>query len=308
MRGLVGFLAALIVALPVFGSPRPGELDPPAVDAALAQTAAWLEVEATLYRLLIYLRCELDRWMTETNGVNVREIDLPDIELEAWSDLVAESARTESASELSAVAKVELRRNPGPGGLSSELNSAFNGGTAKGAIRVVGQLNVTVGVKRGLAEAQARRSFSFRVVHPLRYYTILDAHEEAAELVGAIADELVYNLGYLTSEEEIVEGADEAVRLAIDELREVERVLVQKYGQEGVKVWFEISENGTSVEEFQRGDYKEIVLRTQLVVRVWAENPDVEYWWLERRKGWACFSELGVNVVTVGLVDAESGG
>jgi len=307
MRGLAGFLAILIVALSVLGSPRSGELDPPAVDAALAQTAAWLEAESTLYRLLIYVRCELDRWMVETNGANVREIDLPNVELGSWSSRVSEAALAESASEVYAAARVELTRNPGPGGLSTALNDAFNGGTSEGSIRVRGWLNVTVGVKRGLAEAWAQRSFSFTVAHPLRYYTILDAHEEAAERIGDLADEFVYNLRYLDSEEEVLERAREAVELAITALREVERVLSREYEQKGVKIWFEIAENGTSVDEFELGEFREVVIRTRLAVRVWVEDPEVEYWWLERHKGWACFSELGISVTAVGFVPNAEG-
>ncbi|MDK2463315.1 MAG: hypothetical protein QI223_00865 [Candidatus Korarchaeota archaeon] len=305
MRDLLGLAAVLVIALSALGGHRASELDPPAIDAGLSQAVAWVEAEAALPRLLIYVRCAIDRWMVETNGKSLEDIEPPQIDLEDWEEMISRAALVETASELKASAEVELRRNPGPGGVDEDLNSLFLGGGDAGMIRVRGALNVSTVVRRGLAETSAVRNYTFTVVHPLRYYSVIEAHREAAAGIGEIAGRAVFFVGVVNSSAELLEASDGAMRQVIGEVRALERELRLKYSKRGLSISFDVVLNGTELDLERRGEWVEATHRATLLIRVWVEDPEVRYWWKEERTGWGCYSEGAITVVTRGLLRRE---
>ncbi len=307
MRDLLGLAAVLVIALSALGGHRASELDPPAIDAGLSQSAAWMEAETALPRLLIYVRCAIDRWMVETNGRSLEDIELPQIDLRDWEEAVARAALAETASELKVSAEVDLKRNPGPGGVDEDLNSIFLGGSDPGMIRVQGALNVSALVRMGLAETSAVRNYTFVVVHPLRYYSVVEAHREAAAGIGEIADHAVFFVGAVNSTAELLESNDAAVRQVIGEIRALERELRIRYSRKGLIVSFEVAPNGSELDLVEGGGWAEATRRVTLLIRVWVEDPEVRYWWGEERTGWGCYSVGAITVVTRGLLRRGAG-
>ncbi len=303
MRDLLGLAAVLLIVLSSLGAHRAGEVDPPAIDAGLAQSAAWMEAETSLPRLLIYVRCAIDRWMVETDGRRISEVEPPRMDLEDWESEISAAARLETAARLSASAEVRLSRNPGPGGLDLRLNRAFRGGMEEGMIRVRGSLNISVYVERGMGEASAVRNYTFTVVHPLKYYLIVEAHSEASEAIDEVRERAVFTAGTVDSPDELFEASGRAVDRVMGELRGVERRLRREYSRRGIAIELTTVPNGSSLEIVGRGDLTEVILRVTLLVRVWVEDPQVRYWWGEERVGWGCYSERSVSVVTVGWVE-----
>ncbi len=306
MRDLLGFAAVLVIALSALGGHRASELDPPAIDAGLSQSAAWTEAETALPRLLTYVRCAIDRWMVETDGRSLDDIELPQIDLRDWEQMIAQAALVETASELRASAEVELSRNPGPGGVDEDLNSIFLGGTDPGMIRVRGGLNVSALVRRGMAETSAVRNYTFTVVHPLRYYSVVEAHGEAAAGMDEIADRAVFFAGVVNSTAELLEASDYAKERVFAALRELERELRLKYSKQGLNIEFYVILNGSELDLVRMDGWIEATSRVTLLVRVWVEDPEVRYWWGREKVGWGCYSERTLTVVTLGWIEGSS--
>ncbi len=302
MRDLLGLAAVLVIALSALGGHRASELDPPAVDAGLSQSVAWMEAETALPRLLIYIRCAIDRWMVETNGGSLENIELPQIDLREWEEVIARAALVEAASELRASAEVELKRNPGPGGVDEDLNSLFLGGGDSGMIRVRGSLNVSTLVRRGLAQTSAVRNYTFTVVHPLRYYSVVEAHREAAEGVSEIAGQSIFFVGVVNSTDELLDASDDAIRQVLGEIGSLERELRDRYSRRGLSVSFDVALNGSELDLVERGEWVEVTHRATILIRVWVEDPQVRYWWGGEKIGWGCYSEGEITVVTRGLL------
>ena len=289
MRETLAIASILILILPTFFIPDTSMLDSRIVDAALAESSAWMESEVVLPRYLSFIRCLIDRWLVNNYGKDVDEVRLPKtMSAEEWRMYVENEAKSRGIMLYSNVTPIKLTR-----ALSSDKlqNKVFAGRCKYGAIGVRGSLFALIISKRGFAEAKVQRNYSILVCHPCLYFLIKEAHEEIEKGLDDLFPSEVMFVGVRRD----YAGAISLLKLKLSHFdNEINNFLISmknEYSSKGIEIEFDIKRE---ISISKSGNAVKLYAAYEFHIEAW--DKEVLYWAGGLRKGWYLKNDLEFQI------------
>ncbi len=289
MREILAIISILILILPTFFIPDTSILDSRIIDAAFAESSAWMESEIALPRYLSFIRCLIDKWLADNYGRDVNEVRLPEImSTEEWRTYAKNEAKSRGVILYSNVTPAKLSRSLLA---NKSQNKVFAGRCRLGAIGVRSSLSVLIISRRGFAEARAQRNYSISVCHPCLYFMIKEAHEEIErELEDLFPKETLF----VGARKNHVAATFLLTSKLSDFDNEINNLLLsikREYLSKGIEIEFSVKRE---VSISKKGKTAELYAGFEFHIEVW--DKEVVYWSGSLRKGWYLKNELEFQV------------
>ena len=284
----MAIISIVVLMLPIFFIPDTQVLDSRIVDAALAETSAWMESEIALPRYLSFIRCLIDKWLADNYGKDVDDVELPSVmNTGVWSSYAEKEAKNRGIKLKLNVTPVRLSRSLSANELQ---NKAFAGKCKTGAIGVRGFLFITIVSSRGFAEAIAKRRYSISVCHPCLYFLIEEAHEEIEEGL----EELFATKVIVSPAKDFTSAVSLLESRFFEFDRKIGEFLATKKGEylpKGIDIEFHIKKD---VYISKKGKTVELTAKYEFYVEAW--DREVLYWDGKLRKGWYLKNDLEFRI------------
>ncbi len=285
MREVLAIITILILILPTFIVPDTNILDSRIIDAAFAESSAWMESEIALPRYLSFIRCLIDEWLANNYGKDVDQVRLPKIiNTEDWKTYAENEARSRGIILFCNVTPVILSRSYAANELQ---NKVFAGGCKPGAIGVQSSLSIFVVSKRGFAEAVAKRNYSISVCHPCLYFLIKEAHKKIEkELENLIPDETVV----VGVRNDYISAVFLLKSKLLDLDKKIDDLLTslkREFSSKGIEIEFDVKRE---ISISKSGNSVRLTVSYKFYIEVW--DKEVIYWVRGLRKGWYLKNDL----------------
>ena len=289
MREILAIISILILILPTFFIPNTSFLDSRIIDAAFAESSAWMESEIALPRYLSFIRCLIDKWLTNNYGRDVDEVRLPKtMSTEEWRKYAENEAKSRGIILYSNVTPVRLSRSISA---NKSQNEVFAGRCRPGAIGVRSSLSVLIVSKKGFAEARAQRDYSISVCHPCLYFLIKEAHEKIErDLEGLFPKEVLFvgvRGNYASATSLLRSKLSDFDNKINDLLLSIKR----EYLSKGIEIEFSIKRE---VSISKKDKTAELYAVFEFHIEVW--DKEVLYWSGSLRKGWYLKNKLEFQI------------
>ncbi len=288
LREVLAIISILGLLFPIFFIPDTRVLDSRIVDAALAETSAWMESEIALPRYLSFIRCLIDGWLADNFGKDVDDVELPStMNTEVWRNYTEKEAEGRG---------IKLHLNVTPVRLSKSLsanelqNKAFAGKCKLGAIGVRGFIFIKIVSSRGFAKGIAKKSYSISVCHPCLYFLIEEAHEEVEKGL----EELFTRKVIVGPEKDFVSAISLLESSFSDFDEEISEFFDSKkveYLSKGIDIEFHIKRD---VYISKKGKTVDLTAKYEFYVEIW--DKEVLYWDGNLRKGWYLKNDLEFQI------------